>query len=136
MRCSVAVIAVIAGCGSDAEPLECSRADRTGTYLLQYTEQSGDCGPLPDAVGRLDAAEADAPGCTVNSSVWSEADCKLERTVTCESTADDLSLRMIGVTEQADSAGHKITGLMTLDARTIGGAYVCLSTYTMTAVRQ
>jgi hypothetical protein len=128
------------GCsGAEDEPVECAQTDRSGTYLFQHSETSGNCGAIPDQLGQLDASAAVAPACTLDApDRWTEADCKLERAYTCaeEGIGPGWYSTGVGVTEQQDSAGDTIAGLFTLTVYDASGLVQCKSTYELTATRQ
>jgi hypothetical protein len=131
---------LVSGCGgSDDEPVECSRTDRSGTYLVQMTETSGNCGPIPDQLGRLDDAEALPAVCAHDAADrWSDGDCKFERAYSCleDGVGPGYTSSSVAVTEQQDSDGGSFTGLVTITVFDAAGAVACKSTYELTATRQ
>lgn len=132
---------VAAGCsgsesdGSDDEPVDCSAADRMGSYLVQFTELDGDCGPLPDQIVRLtdDLAE----GCVLDDEpVVSSDQCRLENSVTCTDAGTGQTVTLVGVTTQQNDSGSLITGTATATVRDSNGVALCLSTYSLRYERQ
>lgn len=137
----IVCVCALAGCGGDdgEAALECSRSDRGGTYLLEYSERSGDCGPLPDALSRLDDAEAVGEGCRLDApDRWSADSCRLERAYTCEEpgVGPGVTSSSVAVTEQRDGSGDRLTGLLTIRLRDADGRVLCSGTYDVTATRQ
>jgi hypothetical protein len=131
---AVLICVLTAACRDDAE---CSATNRTGTYLFQAREVSGDCGYVSDTVGILtNGSPALEDGCTVDFERWSDDSCKLERAVTCISQNSNRRQTASGVTNEEDD-GAKLTGTMTvivsaLDTQSV----ICSSTYDTTATRQ
>lgn len=120
---------VVVGCGGgDAEePAECDPEDRSGTYLISYDLRSGDCGELPETVGRLSADDL-RPECELSApDVWSDNGCTFERATYCE--IDGVAVDSIGTTT-ANNDASRITGILTVSSGS------CVGTYDMTAERQ
>lgn len=141
MKGCAALLVCAVGCGgSDGESsFTCSPAERSGTYLLTYTERSGDCGPIPEQLGRLDDAEALPEECMLDAADrWSEDACKLERAYTCaeDGVEPGASGSWVAVTTQADDSGGRITGTVTVRILGADGVQLCRSTYDITASRQ
>jgi hypothetical protein len=141
-HCVLLVVLGTVACGSSdaaksSTDFACQQSDRTGTYLAHYVERSGNCGPLPDTVLRLDEAPM-GMGTTICTDTvaprWSDRDCKLERSIHCEGT-DGSVVDGTTITTQRDPDGDHITGLFTLTSTTASGA-TCTSTYESDAVRQ
>jgi len=135
----IVCVCALAGCGGDdgEAALECSRGDRWGTYLLEYSERSGDCGPLPDALSRLDDEDAMGDGCELDApDRWSADSCRLERAYTCEDPGIGVTGTFVAVTEQRDGSGARLTGLLTVRLRDADGRVLCSGTYDVTATRQ
>lgn len=127
------------GCSGDDEPgaVDCSKADRNGTYLFEYAERDGTCGAVPDSLGRLDAS-ADIPANCIRTAadVWSADECKLERSAECTVAEDGLVIHATAVTSQTDDSGEVLSGLYSVTARDLAGNFVCSGTYDLTATRQ
>ena len=132
MRWTVFAWLVVAyGCG-----IECSEDDRSGIYRISYTEESGDCGPIDDAVQRLDEPPATSLVCQVSHDEWTEDQCGHEISIYCESAADDISGEVIGKTTQDDEDGAEITGTMSMRLFQLStGVILCGSVYKMRAKR-
>lgn len=127
------------GSGEDDESFTCAQTDRQGTYLVQLTELSGDCGPIPEQLGRLDDPTALPNTCSLDApDRWSNGDCKLERSYSCEEPGigAGVTSQTIAVTDQADDSGSHITGTVTLRVLDVDGTQLCRSTYDFDAIRQ
>lgn len=108
--------------------MTCERSDRTGTYLATYVERSGNCGALPEQLGRLESSEpvdGYGPCAKAGPDVWSNDECTLERSLEC---ADGTS--GVAISTQQDSSGDVLTGTFTLRGLD------CTSTYDVESVRQ
>jgi hypothetical protein len=111
--------------------------DRMGTYLQRFTETSGNCGPIPDALGRLDNSAPLPENCALDADDRvTENGCKLERAFTCTDEPNDFVTSTVAVSTQQDEAGALITGKATITARHLDGSTVCVSTYNFRAERQ
>lgn len=144
LRFLVVAPLMLLGCSSPADdaepegPTSCDWVeDRMGTYLSRSTETDGNCGPIPDALGRIDNSGPLPEGCVLDAEDRvTENGCKLERSFSCTQEADGLVFSYVAVTTQQDEAGAHITGKLTMIARDLDGATLCVSTYTMRADRQ
>lgn len=126
-------------------PSSCNRADRAGTYRLTWTEQSGTCGPVPSSLVSLNASDTRATaGCTLHSDVWSENDCKNERTFTCVQQVNDpaqwggkgsLTTDSVAVTRQQTANGSHIVGTISVRLSATSGDS-CNGTYGVDYQRQ
>ena len=136
MRVFALAILVMTACGDDKP--ECSRSDRSGTYLLEYREYAdGTCGPISDSVVQTGGGGSGPGQCNVTYENWSSDDCELETTVVC----NDPSLNAVGTfvskTRQSDDNADVIDGITTLTARDADtGALLCVSTYDVLLTRQ
>ncbi len=144
------VLALLIGCSSAATqppgPSSCKRGDRVGTYRLTWTEQSGTCGPIPSSLVSLNADDGKGAtaGCTLHSDVWSENDCKNERTFTCMQTVNDpaqwggkgtVTTDSVAVTRQQTANGSHITGTISVRLGATSGDS-CNGTYAVDYQRQ
>ncbi len=113
----------------------CEKTDRNGTFLFHYTQASGDCLPLDDAVLTVEDASAVAANCTLDQpDEWTDGDCTLQRVVTCTSTGG--AIHVESTTTQLDEAGDGLAGTMTTTSTDLGGAVLCEGTYLVSAERQ
>jgi hypothetical protein len=128
----IAAAVVAQGCGGP----ECSKSDRTGTYLIHQDEMSGGtCGPIPDKLERIGGEPA--AGCVITFEQWSADECKLERSIVCTSSKDNIKLESTAITNQQDDDGSLLSGTASMTLRTLStDAFLCSSTYKMTASRQ
>jgi hypothetical protein len=135
------ILALIAtgllGCGGeDEDSFTCETTDRSGTYLISYVDRDGDCGPLPETVGRFSGSSAVADNCELDMpDVTSSDGCTLERSITC--VEDGFAASAVASSTQETEDGSRITGILTMTIRdAASGELVCISTYEQTAVRQ
>lgn len=126
---------LMTGCaGADEgseEPLECDPDDRRGTYLVEFDERDGNCGPVPDQVSRIDgeSVTGSAECVLTEDDRWSRNDCRLERSYVC--ALNGYTYEFIGFTD-SNADGSELTGLMEV---TIDDG-LCTSTYDVTWTRQ
>ncbi len=134
---SIAALAAVAansgGCASHslATPTQCSKTDRHGVYLVEATEQSGNCGPLPSTLVNFD--DPSPTSCTVPSRVWTNGDCKVSATVHCPADASGGAFSSTVVTTQETQDGSLLDGIQTMQ---IDGPRGCLSTYNVRLTRK
>lgn len=148
-------VALLCACGSDdgetkdpgrdwtppleppmEKPVECDRR-RAGTYLVSFTTIDGSCGDQDSYIGRLDNDQPLPDGCKLTAAdVWSDNDCKLERSIVCETDAFSVSgtIETRAVTTQ--QSADQITGLTTMLVFAGDGRLLCSGTYRLTAERQ
>lgn len=125
---------IACGGSEDGTPGGCNIfEDRNGTYLLRFSERSGNCGAIPDQLARL---ESDAPlqeGCILTADdTISDDGCTLERSYSC--LIDGTESDWVAVTTQEDSSAETITGTITVSFD--DGLQSCTSTYSVLATRQ
>jgi|GEM_PF-2742004 hypothetical protein len=134
------LVATMTGCGSDGggsagAPAHCDPSQRVGTYLLQYTTISGDCGNYADVLVMWGAPSDPAAGtCTTVASSVSGDGCQLGWTDNCTLPNGANGIFTWTVTQK------------TVDASVLSGATtseilsppsdVCLGTYDVTYTRQ
>lgn len=142
MKAVLALGLCLIGCAAktakheSATPLVCEMSDRSGTYLSVFTTKSGNCGDLPEELGRLDDASGLPDYCAFDADDrWSENDCKLERAYTCV-TDSGVTTSAVAVTEQRDESGATLSGLVTLRATNGPTGETCVGTYAVTLTRQ
>jgi hypothetical protein len=139
---SVFVIFCAIGCGPEDDTgddgFECSRKDRTGTYLVSFETISGNCGDQDSGVIQLDGGNSEpGAGCVYNYSKWSDGDCSFESSTTCELPSDNLTMTVVGKTDQENRDGSVLTGVITMTVRYLDtNTLACSGTYESTAVRQ
>ncbi len=129
MRRILIVLALATSCaGEDPDPpTECDRSDRRGTYLVQYSERDGNCGPLPDELVIL-PADADATseaGCRIDNEQWSRGDCRYDADVSCSDGSG-----FVGYAVAQDETASRLEGRVTLTGLN------CRSTYDVTWTRE
>ena len=133
---------LVSGCslgGSDGDqaPVECASegADRTGSYLITFTErEGGTCGSLSSAVFDRANPMLDA-SCVLQAKEWTE--CTFRRSFECAFEASDTRLKTTEVTTQTVSDGSRIEGTSTRETSSLEtGEVTCTSTYDWLAERQ
>jgi hypothetical protein len=133
-------------------PTSCQKTDRMGTYFLTWSQYAGGtCGPIAAGLVSLNTqpaadaggVEGGATGCTVHTDVWSDGDCKNERTYTCVNRVSDstqpggfatITSDNVAVTRQETASGSTIDGTITVALDDPSGG--CRSTYAVRYVRQ
>lgn len=129
-RLTMLALAVIGCAGEDdaGVPTECDRDDRRGTYLVQYTQTDGDCGPLPDELIILPPS-ADNPAVTdcEFDERWSKGNCRVDTEASCFDGS-----RLVGYSEQVDSNAGVLRGKATVT----GPDNRCRSTYEIEWTRE
>ena len=126
------------GCsGSDGE-ISCSTTDRAGAYVAHFTERAnGSCGAIPDTVLRFSGGSGIGAGCRLDApDVISRDQCTLERSATCPVAGTDQTLTIVASTRETESGGAKLAGVETVTAFDGTGAFLCTSTYDLSATRQ
>ena len=139
---------VLVGCSDGGTsgpppPTNCRKADRAGTYMMSWTEQAGGtCGPIPSELISLNGGTP--AGCTLHTDVWSDGECKSQRTLTCVTRVSDptqyggygtVTTDTVGVTRQMSQDGARIEGTLSMSIQTSAGRS-CRGTYAVSAVRQ
>lgn len=133
-RLPVTFFLLALGCAAksaeDEPPLECDPDARRGTYLVQYTELDGTCGPIPDAIivteSRQDEIDRLAEdGCEMTTNRESEGGCRLDTVIECSDGSE-----LAGYTIAQDGNADVIRGRVTLTG--LG----CRSTYDVTWTRE
>lgn len=129
---------VLLGCSAGGESglaITCSAADRTGTYLQRFETLSGDCGDIPEALGRVDAGLPAT--CTLDApDRLSEGECKLERAYTCQADAAGATAKYVAVSTQEADDGSRLVGTLSVRGLNADGTLACSGTYRITATRQ
>jgi hypothetical protein len=132
-------ILMCAGCSGGAdddepEDFKCSLTERSGVYLVTFTEVSGTCGPLPSGLVRIDSASALGPGCSLDmADTVSPDECTLERSFTC---VDDVyTTKTVSTTTQQDETAALVTGIATIAGSDFTGP-ICFGTYRLRYERQ
>ena len=120
--------------GGDA--LRCAKTDRTGTYLVHFTERSGGtCPPVPDSLVGLDPTTPLAAGCTMTEpDSWSADECTLIRKGQCQIQGSNGTLTLTTVSNEIESGGGKFSGLQSV-VNTVSNPS-CAGTFDVTWTRQ
>jgi hypothetical protein len=131
------------GCSSDAEgdsqPAACDPSARTGTYYMEFSTVSGNCGEQASGLGRLDSSFAPEGGCQITQpDRWSDGNCKLERSVLCpfDALEPGATITSVGITTQKDANGDVLEGTMSMTVKYADGRGRCYGTYSMRATKQ
>ena len=123
----VAALVFLSACGERV----CSKTTPDGTYRIDYTNVGGDCGDIGSVVVSVQGGRSQgSQGCTTNSEVYSENNCKAESTITCIDTVNRLRSVGVGVVEQTNDDGTERAGTLTMTLTDLDTAeYVCIGTY-------
>ena len=124
-------MSIVAGCsGSDgpAAPTQCNQDERNGVYLLHAVAVSGNCGDIPDEL--VNTSAGGTGNCTSSGVVWSNSDCKLSFTNTCNGGMETVT----AVTVQQTQDGSVLKGIETIDVELSNAS--CTGTYDVTFTRQ
>lgn len=126
------------GCSGSDGSVQCAQTDRAGAYLAHYSERAnGTCGAIPDTVLRFSGSTAASPGCAFDApDSWSTDQCTLERSISCAIPGTNQTLTGVASTHETESGGAKISGVETITIYDVNGAFLCTSTYDLTATRQ
>jgi hypothetical protein len=135
----VVAFGVLLGCGDDssgnggsgATPANCDPSQRTGTYLVQFTTVSGDCGTIASGLVMFGGS---TPGetCTLDDQTIDASGCKIDSTVECTATGN-ISLSEVSALAQDTADGSKLSGEITIDQT---APTACYGTYDVTYTRQ
>ena len=135
----LAVVLISTACsgGDDKPDVPCSGAHRTGTYIAHFVERAGGtCGPITDAVTKLDNSGALPPGCSFDDADTGSADrCTLTRSITCPLDGVPGTVSLVAVSTEHDG-GKTFTGTTTSRIKDADGRLQCVSTYDCTWSRQ
>lgn len=121
--------------GSDSGDMTCPDLD--GTYLLHYSERSGDCGPLDDQIEQYDPNEPatieppDGGACDTTSDISPDG-CDVEYETHC---MDESGAARASGSERWTGI-EKAEGIFELELRDAQGDLVCRSVYDVTTERQ
>lgn len=122
----LAVILSLSAC-SGSDPTECDPNDRIGTYLVEYTTISGNCGDIPSQLLRFDPGAQPDPSCAlIAPTIISDRGCTLQTKALC---AGELDATVTGVST-ANADASKITGTATIQTDS------CIGTYKLKYTRQ
>lgn len=137
MRWAILAGALLLACGGE-DPIDCNVNDRGGTYLVQYRERpNGTCGPIPDTVVSEASATLMGITCTVVSEDISSDQCDIDRTLTCNDSANGVSFTMVGSSTQVNDDASRLEGIVTITLRdNSSGQTVCTGTYDVTWTRE
>lgn len=137
------------GGGGGSRDEDCSLEHRSGTFRLRLTEQSGNCGPVPESIERLPSYDYLPDGCMLDGpDLVSDDECHLERAYTCEldipacptqvtppgAEPAPNTARYVAVT--TEQTPDRITGTVSLSVTCWDGSALCVSTYGAEAVRE
>ena len=126
----------LCACGSDhGGPIQCDpSSDRIGTYLAEYTTESGNCGEQPSQLVRVADPTSVPDGCSLLSAdTWRNNGCTLDRSASCLDVMQHITVRSTSTTTQTDESGSHIDGTVTL---TVLGDRECAGSYRVRFTRQ
>ena len=126
-------------------PTSCRQTDRSGTYLLTWTKSTGTCGEIPAQLVPLAPQVLGDGGtfagglgsaCTIHSDVWSDGNCRNDRSFTCVVMASGATTTIdyVTITRQETENGSTIDGTVSLRATDSAGG--CTGIYTVVYLRQ
>lgn len=130
LTCWFVAVAVGIGCGGGdgEEDFDCGGMEE-GTWRVQFIENSGNCGPIPE--GLVSSGSPAPTGCTTHRQVLSADRCQLETDFTCP-TEDELgSLHYVAVLRQTSATVLRGPVSVTLTHP----AVTCRSVYELIASR-
>jgi hypothetical protein len=107
---------------------DCHFGELTGTWRIEYTQQSGNCGQVPTQTGLLDE-DSLAPNCQIDKSTVSPDKCQLDMNARCP-TIDQLGTQTWALRIRHVADGE-LQGSAALLINYPTGA--CNSTYTIKA---
>jgi hypothetical protein len=134
---AVTLGAVACGGGSDDASDGGPCAQRAGTYLSQFSERSGNCGPIPEQLDTLTEQPTEPPAPCQGTIAYSADNCE----VTSFGVCPEEGLGP-GWTSELDSAADwnssatQGTALMQFVVKDGSGAIVCQSTYDVALSKQ
>ena len=115
-------------------PTSCNKADRHGTYLAEFAQQSGNCGPVASQLENLDDTTPIGDGCVITNKTWSNGDCETTGTVRCPGhPPGGGTITVTIVSRQETQDGSILDGTETININAPGG---CTSTYSVRLTRQ
>lgn len=128
--CAVAVVFLV---GCSGAPQHC--AARSGAYVLQLKQRTGNCGAVSDQVVIVSgSAQSEPPdGCT-GGSQYTANNCDGDLDVTCPVKPSGTTRTKGHVEWNAD--GSRATGIVQLTVFSPNGSVACDSTYDATYQRQ
>jgi hypothetical protein len=136
------VAAVLSGCiisvpsaDSDGGATRC--ADRTGSYVARFVEQSGTCGPLPDQVLTIQSTQsgqAVPAGCTGTVTPSSD-NCTVQVDMTCPGEPGTHVTQQGQATWSTDASSGSAT-LQVSTSVDADGSVTCSSSYAVSYTRQ
>jgi hypothetical protein len=136
MRRLVVVLAgLVVGCGSNSgDEGSGGCAQRAGTYVAQYTQRSGTCGPRTESV-KTSTEQAAAPEPPCSGFIrYTQDNCRVEYEADCP-TATGGTVHQQGVADW-DRNGNRGTATEEFQVFDATGGLVCVSTYDVTITRR
>lgn len=131
MRLAALLALSLVACGHDPVPGEdfaCSRSARKGTYVYEWTSESGNCS---DALDSWAAYNQDDTCVSTAADVWGDDECAATRVVRC--FGPSFVAESTTTTVQQDADGGRLEGTLTLQ---VTGSSVCTETFRVVAERQ
>lgn len=128
MRLILLLVAMTMGCATQTGPC----ADRSGSYVVDFSTRSGNCGPQNEGVVNLGATGA--PSTCMDNSQASTDNCAVDFNVTCPFNAGQTVEETGQVTWNTD--GSSGSGTIQLTLRDSLGDILCEGTYDVNYKRQ
>jgi hypothetical protein len=125
------------GCSSSVDDQGGPCSQRSGTYLTQYEERSGNCGPIPEQLQTITEQPTMPEAPCTGAIDYSEDNCSVTSSVVCPE--DGLGAGWTSTVElkadwnESGSAGTAIVQFVVKDG---AGGIVCQSTYNVTITKQ
>lgn len=124
----IAFVLIFAACG---KPTANTCATRSASYLAHFTQQDGNCGPVPDQVVNI-SADGEIAGAAGVSCEKSEAVGCTQNTTNCRNTVDGVTCSSTAsLTFTKDGASASGTSSVTCT-----GAATCAGSYRLSYTRQ
>jgi hypothetical protein len=121
--------------------VNCDTTDRQGTYYVNYTIKSGNCGTIKSEVAyfQFDGSyHTTYPNSTECRAYYDYAvsnhECRVTNTLKCY-TEDGKTAKFVFSSNQLNNQGSKLKGTMKLNLLDASGSLLCSGTYNVTWIR-
>lgn len=129
---------LLQACGGESDGGSCELEGRGGTYLSQYHERDGNCGPLPDTISVIDGMSGEVfsatdASCDFEFSNVSTDNCKIDAAWNCV-LEDGVSASYVA-SGSWNRSGTRFSAEIQIAVRQ-GGQLVCSSLYDGTLTKR